>query len=157
MAASVRIIASDVQRDVDIGLLESPPAYKNSPSAALAPEPRGQSKKGQDAGQKPVVGVVEALSHPTKPVRRLLEKALTWANDAPRAPEHRPRSRCRTAKQLHATEIDALVRVYQQDKGATVYTLARQFGISQTALRNQLHRAGIPKAERYGRRGRNPG
>ncbi|HVV12480.1 hypothetical protein [Amycolatopsis sp.] len=97
------------------------------------------------------------------------------------------------------------MRIYQQDDGATVFSLAKQFGItrqtvgqhlrargvdttrlvlqpedvalaielyqagwayaqiaekfgmSQTGLRDRLHQAGLPKAEPFGRRGRNLG
>ncbi|WP_442788300.1 sigma factor-like helix-turn-helix DNA-binding protein [Amycolatopsis sp. NBC_01286] len=40
-------------------------------------------------------------------------------------------------------------------RGWTYAQIAVKFGVGETTVRHRLHRAGVPKAERYGRSGRN--
>jgi DNA-directed RNA polymerase specialized sigma24 family protein len=85
------------------------------------------------------VGVVEALAHPSRPVRRLLDLAKTWP-DAPQNDEA-VRTACRTARQLRPAEVDELVEDYRA--GATVYDLAARFGISRATIGQHLRRRGV--------------
>jgi DNA-binding transcriptional ArsR family regulator len=75
-------------------------------------------------------GRLEALAHPSRPVRRLLDLAKSWPdglqNDgvAPTA--------CRTARQLRPAEVDELV-----------YDLAARFGVSRATVGQHLRRQGV--------------
>jgi DNA-binding transcriptional ArsR family regulator len=85
------------------------------------------------------VALLKAISHPTVPVRRLLELAQTWPESLPDdvpAPV-----KCRTAKQLRLDELDRLVQGYQS--GATVYELAKRFGIHRATVGSHLRARGI--------------
>ncbi|XVS66017.1 hypothetical protein ACQPYE_08175 [Actinosynnema sp. CA-299493] len=84
------------------------------------------------------MGVVEALAHPCRAVRRLLALAETWpevrddtGTDAP----------YRTMRPLRPQEIDALVEAYEA--GAGVKTLAERFGVHRATVGRHLHSRGI--------------
>ena len=83
--------------------------------------------------------MVEALSRPSRPVRRLLELAEGWStlsvDDLPPLPAYR------TAKQLGPDELDALVAAYQA--GSTVYELGTQFGINRETVGKHLRACGV--------------
>ncbi|MFI5588130.1 helix-turn-helix domain-containing protein [Amycolatopsis sp. NPDC051758] len=54
---------------------------------------------------------------------------------------------------LHPDDVPAALELYEA--GWTYARIADKFGVSQSTVRDRLHEAGVPKAERYGRRGRN--
>jgi DNA-binding transcriptional ArsR family regulator len=85
------------------------------------------------------MALLKAISHPCIPVRRLLELAETWPGSLPnKAPAS---IRCRTAKQLRSDELDKLAEGYQS--GATVYQLAKRFGIHRATVGSHLRARGI--------------
>jgi Recombinase/Recombinase zinc beta ribbon domain/Helix-turn-helix domain of resolvase len=86
-----------------------------------------------------LVGVVEALAHPSQPVRRLLDLAKTWP-DGLQGDGAAPTA-CRTARQLRPIEIDELVTRYTA--GATVYDLADRFSISRATVGQYLRGCGV--------------
>lgn len=85
------------------------------------------------------MGLIEALSHQSTPVRHLLEQALTW-EDAGQSdlPSVKP---YRTARQLRQDEIDELVEQHQA--GVPVCDLARRFGIHRATVSRQLSTRGV--------------
>lgn len=54
---------------------------------------------------------------------------------------------------LQPEAVVVAIELYQA--GWAYAQIARKFGMSETGLRDRLHQAGLPKAEPYGRRGRN--
>lgn len=87
------------------------------------------------------MGVVEALSSPlTLPTRRLLELASAWPaglpNETPRRSTH-----YRTMRPLRQDEIDELVEAYVG--GATVFDLAKRFGIDRKTVGQHLERRNV--------------
>jgi hypothetical protein len=87
-----------------------------------------------------MVGLMEALSSPRRPVRRLLELALNWPNDAAQT-QQSPVGTYRTARQLRPAAIDQLVVAYQA--GATTHELAVRFGIWRGTVGKHLKERGI--------------
>lgn len=85
------------------------------------------------------MALIEALSSPGRPVRRLLELALTWENNT--NVDQAPSKSYRTACQLKPAAIDELVGVYQ--KGATTRELATRFGIWRGTVGKHLKDRGI--------------
>ena len=87
----------------------------------------------------PLVDLFGALSHPCREARRLLDLAKDWpAKPQPRRQAQRP---VRTARQLPPADLDRLVVAYHD--GATVYELARQFGIHRTTVGKHLRAQGV--------------
>ncbi|WP_191305360.1 hypothetical protein [Lentzea cavernae] len=88
-----------------------------------------------------LVGDVEALSHPSTPVQRLLELAKTWS-DAPNGagPTVSPRA-LKTLRKLKPAEIDELVEQYRA--GSSVYQLAKQYGFHRITIGKHLRSRGI--------------
>ncbi|WP_133903149.1 helix-turn-helix domain-containing protein [Actinophytocola oryzae] len=86
------------------------------------------------------MGVVKALSHPDRPVLRLLELANSWSTGSP-IEVAATEVTCKTARQLKPAEIDKLVDTYQA--GATVFQLAEQFGINRITVGRHLKTRGI--------------
>jgi len=84
------------------------------------------------------VDLFSALSHPCRRAKRLLELARDWpAESQPCQPQEQVQPQLlRTARQLSAAELDRLVVAYYD--GATVYELARQFGIHRTTVGKHL-------------------
>jgi DNA-directed RNA polymerase specialized sigma24 family protein len=58
-----------------------------------------------------------------------------------------------TPPALHPDDVPKALELYRA--GWTFKQIADKFGVSQTAVRDRLHQAGVPRAERYGRSGRN--
>lgn len=85
------------------------------------------------------MGVVRALSHPSRQVRRLLELAKTWPDGVP-AELPAPTS-CRTARQLRPAEVDKLVEEYRA--GATTDELGARFGVWRGTVGRHLKARGI--------------
>jgi hypothetical protein len=86
-----------------------------------------------------MVGVTEALSHPSYRVKRLLEQALNWADAEP--VNVRETTKCRTARQLRSVELDELVKGYRA--GKTGYQLGAQFGIDRRTVGKHLRARGV--------------
>jgi transposase-like protein len=86
------------------------------------------------------VGLIEALTHPSQQVKRLLEMAVTW-EDVPPDTVLIPARPYRTMRHLDAMEIDDLVKAYGD--GATVYELAKQFGIHRSTVGKHLQACGV--------------
>jgi transposase-like protein len=86
-----------------------------------------------------MVGLVGALAHPCRAVKRLLDMAATWP-DAPDV-SLSPDRQWRTMRQLRTGEVDELVAAYRT--GGTVYTLAEQFGIHRATVGKLLRSRGI--------------
>jgi DNA-directed RNA polymerase specialized sigma24 family protein len=87
------------------------------------------------------VGDVEALSHHSTPVQRLLDLAKTWPdtpNDAGRVPPSQP---FKTLRKLKPAEIDELVAAYRA--GSSVYQLAEKYGIHRITIGKHLRSRGI--------------
>ena len=84
-----------------------------------------------------------ALSHPCRGAKRLLELARDWpAELQPCQPQGQVQPQLlRTARQLPAADLDHLVAAYHD--GATVYELARQFGIHRTTVGKHLRARGV--------------
>ena len=85
------------------------------------------------------MALFKATAHPCIPVRRLLELARSWPQSLPNtvpAPV-----KYRTLKQLRPSEVSLLVDGYQS--GATVYELAKQFGIHRATVGVYLRARGI--------------
>jgi hypothetical protein len=93
--------------------------------------------RGQGSPKR--VGVIEALSHLSRQVRRLLEMAGTWPDDMP--VELPPAVGYKTARQLRPAEVDELVDAYQA--GATTRELATRFGIWRGTVGKHLEARGI--------------
>jgi hypothetical protein len=88
-----------------------------------------------------LVGAVEALSHRSTPVQRLLDLAKTWPdepNDAGFAPPPKP---FKTLRKLKPAEIDELVKRYQA--GSSVYQLAELYDIHRITIGRHLRARGI--------------
>jgi DNA-binding transcriptional ArsR family regulator len=84
--------------------------------------------------------VVEALTHPSRRVRRLMDMAVTWADTVPdNVPI--PAQTYRIMRQLRPAEIDDLVKAYAG--GASVYELAKQFGIHRSTVGQHLRARGV--------------
>ena len=90
-----------------------------------------------------MVDLFSALSHPCRGAKRLLELARDWpAESQPCQPQEQVQPQLlRTARQLPAAELDHLVAAYHG--GATVYELARQFGIHRTTVGKHLRARGV--------------
>ncbi|MGW4059731.1 helix-turn-helix domain-containing protein [Amycolatopsis sp. NPDC004747] len=58
-----------------------------------------------------------------------------------------------TSPGLHPDDVPAALELYKA--GWTYAQIAAKFGVGETTVRDRLHQAGVPKAERYGRSGRN--
>jgi IS30 family transposase len=87
------------------------------------------------------VAPFEALSNPSTPVQRLLGLAKAWP-DTPDGVVAAPQGeRLRTAKQLRESEVDELVAGYRA--GASVYVLARQFGVHRGTVGRLLRSRGV--------------
>ena len=86
-----------------------------------------------------MVGLIEALSQPTKRTRQLLELALTWEDAKPSA--SLPQPKYNLARQLRSDEVDELVQSYQA--GKTVSQLAARHGIARCTVGRHLERRGI--------------
>ncbi len=89
------------------------------------------------------MGLFRALSHPCRETQRLLKLAKGWPSDpqpcrAQRQVRPRP---TRTARQLAAPDLDRLVTAYRD--GATVYELARRFGIHRITVGKHLRARGV--------------
>jgi hypothetical protein len=90
-------------------------------------------------GQTAYVGLVEALAHPDRQARRLLDMGATWPNSGPeKLPEPVP---YRTQRQLQPAEVDQVVEAYQV--GATALELASRFGVYRTTIGKHLQSRGI--------------
>jgi hypothetical protein len=87
----------------------------------------------------PLVALLKAISHPSAPVRRVLELAQTWPESLP--DEVPVPVKCRTAKQLRPDELDQLVEDYQS--GATVFELAKRFSIHRATVGTHLRARSI--------------
>jgi len=86
-----------------------------------------------------LVALLKATAHPCNRVRRLLEIAQSWPESLP---DEVPASvKYRTLKQLRSSEVSPLVDGYQS--GATVYELAKQFGIHRATVGVYLRARGI--------------
>jgi hypothetical protein len=85
------------------------------------------------------VGVVEALAHPSRPARRLLDVVKTWPESL--LTEVPLPAKYRTMRQLQPAEIDELVAAYQA--GSMVRQLAGQFGIYRSTVGRHLAARGI--------------
>jgi len=85
------------------------------------------------------VGLIEALSSPSKRASRALEMAPTWSRQAVGEPLQS--QGCRTARQLRQPEIDALVAAY--GAGGTVHELAVEFGIHRVTVGQHLRALGV--------------
>lgn len=86
-----------------------------------------------------MVGVIEALTHPTKQTERLLDMSLTWATTT--LGKLPPAHSYRTMPSLRPDEVDDLVAGYQA--GASVGCLARQFNIHRSTVGRHLQARGI--------------
>lgn len=88
-----------------------------------------------------MVALTEALSNPSRPVRRLLDMALTWEN----TPTHEvsPPPACRTFRQLRPHEVDELVSLFDPTNGVGVKELATKFGIHRSTVGKFLKERGI--------------
>lgn len=85
------------------------------------------------------VGVVEALSSTSRPVKRLLDLATAWPNRDTYDASH-IRS-YRVMRQLQPADIDEMMKIYEA--GATVYELAEQFSINRKTVGKHLRARGI--------------
>jgi transposase-like protein len=56
-------------------------------------------------------------------------------------------------KGLSLDDVPAALQLYRE--GWTYGQIAEKFGVGETTVRDRLHQAGVPKVDRYGRRGRN--
>jgi len=83
------------------------------------------------------VDLLGALANPSWEVRRLLKLAKGWPTVPRRPTSHVQVVPVRTARQLHASEIDRLVAAHSN--GATVRALAKQFGIHRSTVGRHLH------------------
>jgi DNA-binding transcriptional ArsR family regulator len=86
------------------------------------------------------MGVVEALAHPDRAARRLLDLAKTW----PDGPQHcaLPASTgCRPVRQLSPDEIHALVEAHRS--GLAVGQISAQFGLHRSTVGRHLAACGI--------------
>lgn len=86
-----------------------------------------------------LVGAIEALSNPSVPVKRLLALAKAWPHDLPDGLP--PATSYRTMRHLREEEVDELVTAYSA--GASVYTLAEQFGIHRGTVGRYLRGRGV--------------
>lgn len=86
------------------------------------------------------VGVIEALSHASRPVRRMLGIAVTWEN-VPTATPPAPEASYRTMRQLRPNEIDELVEAYRA--GSTIQALASQLRLHRSTVGQHLRARGI--------------
>lgn len=85
------------------------------------------------------VELIEALAHPSRPARRVLELAAQWpvsvSVSLPTVPV------CKTARQLRPAEVDELVAAYQA--GSTVFHLSDKFGITRQTVGKHLRSRGV--------------
>lgn len=88
-----------------------------------------------------MVGDVEALSHHSTPVQRLLDLAKTWTDAPSGAGPAPPPRRIRTLRKLKPHEVDELVEHYEA--GSSVYELADRFGIHRITIGKHLRSRGI--------------
>ena len=86
-----------------------------------------------------MVGVVEALAHPDRSARRLLEMATTWSNNLP--PSAPDKIKYRTARQLRPAEIDQLVEAFMT--GKSVQELATRFEVHRSTIGRHLRERGV--------------
>jgi len=97
-----------------------------------------------DPVHETVVGPVEALSRPSRPVRRLLELADQWSpvavDDLPPPPSYR------TVRQMSPTDVDELVRNWEA--GIGVVQLAKQFSVHRHTVWRHLQARGIDTTEK---------
>lgn len=56
-------------------------------------------------------------------------------------------------KGMSLGDVLAALELYRE--GWTYAQIAEKFGVGETTVRDQLHEAGVPKVDRYGRTGRN--
>lgn len=89
--------------------------------------------------QARLVGLIEALSNPSRQVRRLLEMAVTWPDSLP--VELPPAVSYKTARQLRPAEVDELVVAYRA--GASTRELGVRFGVYRTTVGRHLQARGI--------------
>ena len=85
------------------------------------------------------VGAVEALTHPSKAVQRLLKMATTWLAEPPMLPT--ATAKYRTVRQLKPAEI--LQMVANARAGATVRQLAAKFGVHRSTVGKHLDAHGV--------------
>ncbi len=89
-----------------------------------------------------LVGLFGALSHPCREAQRLLNLGKDWSSIPKLTQTERARPRLtRTARQLAAPDLDRLVTAYLD--GATVYELARRFGIHRITVGKHLRARGV--------------
>ncbi|GAA5124111.1 hypothetical protein GCM10025762_48630 [Haloechinothrix salitolerans] len=89
-----------------------------------------------------MVGGTEALAHPARPTRRLLDMASSWPDSLPDQAQSGGRATpCKLARQLRTTDVDQLVAIYQS--GASIRKLAKQFGLHTQTVSRHLRSRGI--------------
>jgi hypothetical protein len=86
------------------------------------------------------VDLAGTLSHRSREVRRHLALASSWS-EQPAQPAGTALARVRTFRRLCEREIDDLVLKYRG--GATIYELARQFGVHRVTVGKHLRSRGI--------------
>lgn len=124
---------------------EPAPACARGSGASL---PVGQRNPDDDlvgvgSRKAVVVDLFGALSHPPREAQRLLDLGQDWPS-SPKPAETAPPALLRptrTARQLAAPDLGRLVSTYRD--GATVYELARQFGIHRTTVGKHLRARGV--------------
>lgn len=91
------------------------------------------------SGDGAFVGVIEAVSHPSRPAKRLLARAATWPDSLSDGPP--PTTSYKTARQLRPAQVDKLVEEYLA--GTTMRELARQFSVHRATVGKHLAARGV--------------